>query len=900
MDLHIPNNNHNKHDDKNNTTTIERDKHYQSLRHSSLDNADKILQDLDRKLSISSNTSSQQTNTSSVIQNNQFKGLGKQNIQINILDKLQKIDQQNTKQDLNQNLKNDIIYDNIFNPTEIFNEISMENFKTTTFNQQYNDDKLGLENNQSKTKSPSRKDFTKSDSLTDNNGKIIRKNSLNLAQNRLERSGHEDSTKKIKVKLESEQEDDEDDVPHRLEILDDLQNYNSDDEIEDDKFHNGEEEQNDNINSEDDELTMEDDSLMMTLSPPRSPPSELDPDKLYGLYDFSGPDPSHCSLTRNEPVHLINDEDNYWWLIKKLTKIERIARENEGDLSKDIDDLSSDEEDGKIGFVPAECLETHGERLARLNCYKNEEIEKSTEGDLTIVNTSKSNISLKASKSVTFVNLLQNEESENEEEDEEENNEVISAEKIIKEEVPIHNDNENIYSMMNDQEIRINLAQYNIEAPDLYPPQHQDKETLSDVYPAETPLIITKKNSIKNSPSTTTNTTTTASPSNSKLTTPILQQTNKFNESLYPQPRKFGNYDNLDDVSISSFSPDTPLELKSPRFNSNSEINKSPNLRRSIILDRLTKVTSDIEEQMNSHNSDDEERTSNGSKEQIEQIGVKIKKPLQEDESEDDDEEFSFDSYAQDHSIEIARNDNDKDSLDNMVDEGNSSISLEEIDKDSFINNIKSNEELKNYNHQVSNEGSKQITNSSLINQSRNSSTTSINRNNSLTTRTHQLYRSSTSSLNVISSAEKLRTPPSNHQNHSTSTPIININNSNPLSYNKTNQKSLTSVIDEVEILSDIDNDLSNQNFEENNITPLTSMNSLTPQQNNSTTSNNNINDTNIIQTNLSPERYTEKEKTTSNKEKRKSKPVHDMFMPILGKFDELAEKLAELDDILK
>lgn len=100
-------------------------------------------------------------------------------------------------------------------------------------------------------------------------------------------------------------------------------------------------------------------------SPPREPPREMDPDKLYGLYDFAGPDPLHCSVARDEPVYLVNDEDNYWWLVRKLSTAERRRR---GDA------LSLD--DGKVGFVPAECLETYAERLARLNCFRNEELER--------------------------------------------------------------------------------------------------------------------------------------------------------------------------------------------------------------------------------------------------------------------------------------------------------------------------------------------------------------------------------------------------------------------------------------------------------------------------------------------------------------------------------------------
>lgn len=58
-----------------------------------------------------------------------------------------------------------------------------------------------------------------------------------------------------------------------------------------------------------------------------------------------------------------------------MTKLERLKRMRLNGQEFQID-IESDEEDGKIGFVPAECLETHGERLARLNCFKNEELEK--------------------------------------------------------------------------------------------------------------------------------------------------------------------------------------------------------------------------------------------------------------------------------------------------------------------------------------------------------------------------------------------------------------------------------------------------------------------------------------------------------------------------------------------
>lgn len=120
------------------------------------------------------------------------------------------------------------------------------------------------------------------------------------------------------------------------------------------------------------------DTLLPPL-PPRLPPQDMDPGKLYGLYDFSGPDPLHCTLARDEPVHLVNDLDNYWWLVRKLTKQERIELWN---LRGSQEPVVLDDEDGRIGFVPAECLETHGERLARLNCFRNEDLERTSRDSL--------------------------------------------------------------------------------------------------------------------------------------------------------------------------------------------------------------------------------------------------------------------------------------------------------------------------------------------------------------------------------------------------------------------------------------------------------------------------------------------------------------------------------------
>jgi len=110
-----------------------------------------------------------------------------------------------------------------------------------------------------------------------------------------------------------------------------------------------------------------------------APPQELDPDKLYALYAFNGPDTSHCPLEQDEACLLLNDQDSYWWLVKRCR-------------------------DNRIGFAPAEILETFPERLARLNCWKNENLSSSSRLD------EKNKLHLegynKSSKSVSFNDIV--------------------------------------------------------------------------------------------------------------------------------------------------------------------------------------------------------------------------------------------------------------------------------------------------------------------------------------------------------------------------------------------------------------------------------------------------------------------------------------------------------------
>ncbi|EMG50583.1 hypothetical protein G210_2126 [Candida maltosa Xu316] len=532
--------------------------------------------------------------------------------------------------------------------------------------------------------------------------------------------------------------------------------YDDDDDEEEEELDEEDEEDDDNSDSyredPDDDYNNYVDNDYEPASPPRSPPRDLDADKLYGLYEFSGPDPSHCSLQIDEPVYLVNDQDSYWWLIKKLSKRERKERMRNLDLSHE--DVESDDEDGKIGFVPAECLETYAERLARLNCFKNEELEKlhHQESADSLKKPSPTNLN---KKSVTFENL----------------GDIIDE---YSDEEP-RNDHD---------DIRHNLQFYNDlgAIKPLHPHPHQQVEVLSDTYSNEPPLIVPKNKSNNNKTTIT--------------VTPTLQPSNVFDD-LYVQPKHQANTV-YDDISIGSYSPDTPRKGKSPLRTEIEDdddqegdgdivarTNSLSSLRRSVILDRLTQVTSDIQEQLQLEDSDEEE-----------------------DEEEDDDDEPTV------HHETTPKHRPTKEIGD---------FSFEE---ESIIND-----------HTP--EGSKHESDEDQYTPIQKFSTFSPTLQRLLSTPSHS---TSPPSVSQIPSPNSSRMSSSTHYSIS------------DLSYSRL-PKSSTSIDEE-------------SSAEENNdesITPLTSMNSLTPID-----------------------------------ERRKSRPLHEMFIPILGKFDELAEKLAELDDILK
>lgn len=246
----------------------------------------------------------------------------------------------------------------------------------------------------------------------------------------------------------------------------------------------------------------DDDEILLPPLPPRLPPRELDPDKLYGIYDFSGPDPLHLALLRDEAVYLINDQDNYWWLIRKLTKEERMekkreqiaAAERNNEFVLDIDTVLTLSDDGRIGFVPAECLETYGERLARLNCYKNEEIERFHKNPFDFdllhpirqMEQARKNLLLllmerpqprKPRRNVTF-NLV-NQETIFSEED------ILAPPKLDLDAIRAQQRQGVVHDIRRDD---LGPAKVPMATPD------DDRlEVLLDVYPAEAPLVVKKK-----------------------------------------------------------------------------------------------------------------------------------------------------------------------------------------------------------------------------------------------------------------------------------------------------------------------------------------------------------------------------------------------------------------------
>lgn len=462
-----------------------------------LESTNKLLHDLERKLSFGLSTSLTHTAQShgSVVQNAAFAGLARQNIQLSVL----------------QYIRNN---DSEFDADSVYLDRQLN--LTTTFAREY---------------SPRRDDEP------------------HKAQHNPHNTQHKSP----------QQEPEQDDEGAREEARrhDDAARYDGADY---DDYYDGE------FDSDDFEEDHDDDMLLPPL-PPRLPPREMDPDKLYGLYDFLGPDPLHCTLLRDEPVYLINDLDNYWWLIRKLSTQERHTLwQRRGSQ----EELVADEEDGKIGFVPAECLETYGERLARLNCFKNENLERTSRETLPLGSEPSQPAEPEPQQSVESFRAPETP--------------VLGRSGSILKKSRGYRQSNKLVTFENLGDIRLDDDDYsdmdftdhyyNLTHDDVKGEWDEDwerqSEVLSDVFPAETPLQVTKGR-------------------RDTTPRPKYDASKLRNDEIEPfefhQPRAA-----FDNASIGSFSPDTP-----PAHRKEAADDETSGLRRSLVIDRLTRVTLDIQ-----------------------------------------------------------------------------------------------------------------------------------------------------------------------------------------------------------------------------------------------------------------------------------------------------------------
>eukprot|EP00834_Sanchytrium_tribonematis_P001189 NODE_27_length_39007_cov_1.590650.p4 type:complete len:657 gc:universal NODE_27_length_39007_cov_1.590650:20211-18241(-) len=73
---------------------------------------------------------------------------------------------------------------------------------------------------------------------------------------------------------------------------------------------------------------------------------EKDFSLVHALQTFKATVDSQIDVIKNEPLLLLDDSNNYWWLVKPLSS-------------------------NQIGYIPAEIVETPSERLARVNRHRN-------------------------------------------------------------------------------------------------------------------------------------------------------------------------------------------------------------------------------------------------------------------------------------------------------------------------------------------------------------------------------------------------------------------------------------------------------------------------------------------------------------------------------------------------
>ena len=92
--------------------------------------------------------------------------------------------------------------------------------------------------------------------------------------------------------------------------------------------------------------------MLPTISPTMSDSDsdfvqeERDFSLVHALQTFKATVDSQIDVIKNEPLLLLDDSNNYWWLVKPLSS-------------------------NQIGYIPAEIVETPSERLARVNRHRN-------------------------------------------------------------------------------------------------------------------------------------------------------------------------------------------------------------------------------------------------------------------------------------------------------------------------------------------------------------------------------------------------------------------------------------------------------------------------------------------------------------------------------------------------
>ncbi|RKP23962.1 hypothetical protein SYNPS1DRAFT_23942, partial [Syncephalis pseudoplumigaleata] len=82
------------------------------------------------------------------------------------------------------------------------------------------------------------------------------------------------------------------------------------------------------------------------LSTPKTPDEDISFEHVYALYRFDATQEGQLTVRRDTRLQLLDDSNTYWWLVRT-------------------------ENDGAVGYIPAENIETPYERLSRLNRSRN-------------------------------------------------------------------------------------------------------------------------------------------------------------------------------------------------------------------------------------------------------------------------------------------------------------------------------------------------------------------------------------------------------------------------------------------------------------------------------------------------------------------------------------------------